>query len=119
MQEEHVLRRPHVTLSNVHKSFDERDVLKGIDLDIKKGEFVAIVGKSGCGKSTLLRLLAGLETYNDGSIQVNQQPLTNLNKHARLMFQDGRLLPWKRVLDNIHIGLSKHQKDKAVEALQH
>src|SRR5690625_4151156 len=85
---------------------------------IQKGEFIAIVGKSGCGKSTLLRLIAGLEKQTKGMIKINNQPLKTLNKYARIMFQDGRLLPWKNVLDNICIGLPKEKKQKAIEALK-
>lgn len=111
-------REAHVQLKGVEKSFAELQVIKGIDLSIQKGEFVAIVGKSGCGKSTLLRLIAGLEKYSKGFIHINDEPLKSLNKQARMMFQDGRLLPWKRVIDNICIGLSKERKEKAMEALE-
>lgn len=119
MIKNHILKEPHIRLEDVQKSYPNRAVLKGIDLTIQTGEFIAIVGKSGCGKSTLLRLLAGLETHSNGLIKINNEPLTNLNKQARIMFQDGRLLPWKRVIDNIHIGLPKNKKDKAIEALRH
>lgn len=108
----------HVYLQSVQKSFTDLEVLKGIDLMIQKGEFIAIVGKSGCGKSTLLRLIAGLEKQTKGMIKINNQPLKTLNKYARIMFQDGRLLPWKNVLDNICIGLPKEKKQKAIEALK-
>src|SRR5699024_3721944 len=116
--EDTTLTENHVVLENIKKSYSELSVLKGIDLNIKKGEFVAIVGKSGCGKSTLLRLLAGLEKQSGGEIRVNDQPLRQLNKYAIIMFQDGRLLPWKRVIDNIHIGLSAEQKEKAIDAIR-
>lgn len=111
-------KEAHVKLEGVQKSYADHQVIRGIDLSIRKGEFVAIVGKSGCGKSTLLRLVAGLERYNKGFIHMNNKPLQALNKQARIMFQDGRLLPWKRVIDNICIGLSKEQKVKAMEALK-
>src|SRR5699024_566589 len=107
----------HILLEGVKKSYSDTPVLKGINLRIQKGEFVAIVGQSGCGKSTLLRLLAGLESQDKGFIQMDDEPLTALNKKARIMFQDGRLLPWKRVIDNICIGLTKEKRPKAVEAL--
>lgn len=83
-------------LQGVRKDFGEFEVLKGMDLTFKKGEFVAIVGKSGCGKSTLLRLVAGLEKPTGGQILVNGKPLNGLNKSSRTMFQDGRLFPWKK-----------------------
>ncbi|HLR74813.1 MAG TPA: ATP-binding cassette domain-containing protein [Virgibacillus sp.] len=108
----------HITLNDVKKSFGQLDVLKGIDLSIQKGEFIAIVGKSGCGKSTLLRLIAGLESTCEGVIQMDNVRIKRLNERARMMFQDGRLLPWKRVIDNICIGLPKEDRSKAVEALK-
>lgn len=117
MIQSQVLKGPHIILEDVQKSYEERAVLKGIDLTIESGEFIAIVGKSGCGKSTLLRLLAGLEKQSEGEIKIHDQPLGDLNKQARIMFQDGRLLPWKRVIDNINIGLERSKKAKAMEAL--
>ncbi|PLT33672.1 ATP-binding cassette domain-containing protein [Bacillus sp. V5-8f] len=108
----------HILLDGVQKSYNGRVVLKGIDLNIRFGEFVAIVGKSGCGKSTLLRLVAGLEPYDGGSISVNSKQLNELNKEARIMFQDGRLLPWKRVLDNVGLGLKGKWKTEALQALE-
>jgi sulfonate transport system ATP-binding protein len=110
-------RSAHVQLENVQKKYADQPVLCGIDLNIQQGEFIAIVGKSGCGKSTLLRLIAGLESYTTGKIQINGNTLTALNQHARMMFQDGRLLPWKNVLANLCIGLPKEKKKKASEAL--
>src|SRR5262245_47329045 len=91
----------HLLIQDVDKSFGTKHVLSGITLEAQRGEFIAIVGKSGCGKSTLLRLLAGLDKPDQGGICVDGQPLNGLNTVARVMFQDARLLPWKRVLDNI------------------
>lgn len=108
----------HIILENVKKSYDNRVVLDGLNLDIQTGEFIAIVGKSGCGKSTLLRLMAGLENLNGGTIKIHGNPLKGLNKDARIMFQDGRLLPWKKVLDNIGVGLTGDWKPRAMEALK-
>jgi sulfonate transport system ATP-binding protein len=87
---------------------------------VAPGEFVAIVGKSGCGKSTLLRLIAGLDAPTGGQILVNGEPLQQMNKVARIMFQDARLVPWKRVLDNVDIGLRRNEwRQRAEEALAH
>jgi sulfonate transport system ATP-binding protein len=108
----------HLSLTKLTKTYNNRKVLKGISLDIEKGEFVAIVGKSGCGKSTLLRLLAGLETSDEGKILINGEELVGLNLHSRIMFQDGRLLPWKKVLDNVGLGLKGEWKPRAIEALK-
>ena len=92
-------------LQGVGKSFGERQVLKGIDLQIEPGEFVAIVGRSGCGKSTLLRLLAGLESAEAGTLLLDGSAPAVEREDVRMMFQDARLLPWKRVADNIGLGL--------------
>lgn len=109
-----------LALQNVEKHFSSKRVLHGINLEIGAGEFVAIVGKSGCGKSTLLRLIAGLDTPTGGQILVNGQPLQQLNQIARIMFQDARLLPWRRVLDNVDIGLKRKEwRIRAEEALDH
>ena len=70
-------------------------MLRGIDLHIPAGQFVAIVGRSGCGKSTLLRLIAGLETATAGTISLGEDARP---EDVRVMFQEPRLLPWARVL---------------------
>jgi sulfonate transport system ATP-binding protein len=94
-------------------------VLDGITLTIEPGEFVAIVGRSGCGKSTLLRLVAGLETADGGSLALDGRPLAAARTDLRIMFQDARLLPWKRVIDNIALGLKGAEgRRRALQALQ-
>nr|WP_245985356.1 ATP-binding cassette domain-containing protein [Oceanobacillus bengalensis] len=107
-----------IQINNIGKSYGERCVLENLSLTIQKGEFVSIVGKSGCGKSTLLRLVAGLEKMNNGTIELNGERLDDLNRYARIMFQDGRLLPWKKTLDNVCLGLPKEKKENAIGALQ-
>ena len=94
-----------VALEGVGKSFGTREVLNDIDLQIRPGEFVAVVGRSGCGKSTLLRLLAGLDTASRGSLRAGADALDTHRDDVRIMYQDARLLPWKRVLDNVALGL--------------
>ncbi|THG83184.1 aliphatic sulfonates ABC transporter ATP-binding protein [Pseudomonas sp. A-1] len=104
-------------LQGVAKAFGERTVLHGIDLHIPAGQFVAVVGRSGCGKSTLLRLLAGLDHATSSELQAGNAPLAAAREDIRLMFQDSRLLPWKRVIDNVGLGLSGDWKSQALEAL--
>jgi sulfonate transport system ATP-binding protein len=108
----------YLQVKGITKQYDNRIVLDGIDLELEEGQFVAIVGKSGCGKSTLLRLIAGLEEASSGSISVDGNPLKGINKNARIMFQDGRLLPWKRILENIGLGLTGDWQPDALEALK-
>ncbi|WP_079508971.1 ATP-binding cassette domain-containing protein [Mesobacillus jeotgali] len=111
-------RVQHIQLNNLKKSFDNTVVLDGINLKVSQGEFIAIVGKSGCGKSTLLRLIAGLEDYSEGTILIKDKDLAGLNTQARIMFQDGRLLPWKRVLENVGLGLKGDWRQNAIAALK-
>ena len=91
-----------LTIRGLRKSFGDNEVLRGIDLHIPAGQFVAIVGRSGCGKSTLLRLIAGLETATAGTIAFGEEARA---EDVRVMFQEPRLLPWARVLSNVEVGL--------------
>lgn len=115
-----------IELRNVGLAF-ERDgrrtpVLRGVDLDVPAGEFVAIVGSSGVGKSTLLRLLMGLVQPNEGTVTVRAKPQPGRLPLA-LVFQDARLLPWRRVAGNVGFGLehggisAAEHKRRVAEAL--
>ena len=104
-------------LTNVEKSFGKNKVLKEVNLSIKSGEFVAIVGKSGCGKSTLLRLIAGLEPVSTGLVRTDEEVVKRNHTDSRIMFQDARLLPWKKVLTNVQIGTKSRSKEEAKAAL--
>jgi len=79
--------------------------LDNVSLAIPAGAFVAIVGPSGCGKSTLLNIAAGLMPPSSGSVRVNGERLSGLNRRATYMFQQDALLPWKNVRDNVALGL--------------
>lgn len=105
-------------ISGLSKRYGSRTVLNHAHLHIEPGQFVAIVGRSGCGKSTLLRLVAGLEQASSGQITVDEQPLTGLSSDTRIMFQDSRLLPWKRVQANVALGLSPDKHDAAAQVLE-
>ncbi len=107
-----------IQISNLAKSYDGVAVLRDINLSIPTGEFVAIVGASGSGKSTLLRLLAGLENPDEGGILRDNQHTSGLNRDTRVMFQDARLLPWRRVIDNVTLGLERAERARGVEALK-
>jgi sulfonate transport system ATP-binding protein len=93
-----------LSIRGLRKSFGDNEVLRGVDLHIPAGQFVAIVGKSGCGKSTLLRMIAGLEKIDAGSISFGDAVQA---EDIRVMFQEPRLLPWARVLSNVEVGLGR------------
>ncbi|MFD3509498.1 ABC transporter ATP-binding protein [Nocardia sp. NPDC058666] len=82
------------------RGFGKRIVLNGIDIEIRRGEFVALLGRSGSGKSTLLRALAELDSEVPGSGELT------VPEQRAVVFQDSRLLPWARVLDNVVLGLT-------------
>jgi sulfonate transport system ATP-binding protein len=92
------------TFQRVERRFGDTRVLRGIDLTVPEGQFLAIIGKSGCGKSTLLRLLTGLDQPDGGRIDRSAQARAPAG--TRIMFQDPRLLPWARITDNVAVGLT-------------
>jgi len=106
-----------VELGAAGKRFGERTVLDGIDLSIPAGRFVAVVGRSGGGKSTLLRLLAGLEAASSGWVLLDGRPFQGLPADVRMLFQDARLLPWQRVIDNVGIARGPDWRRRAATAL--
>jgi sulfonate transport system ATP-binding protein len=88
---------PTVRVNGLTRTFGERRVLDGVDLEIRRGEFVALLGRSGSGKSTLLRVLAGLDPGAKGEVEVEGT--------VAVAFQEPRLVPWKRILANVALGL--------------
>jgi multiple sugar transport system ATP-binding protein len=106
-----------VDLKGVVKSYDGKtNVIHGIDLDIKHGEFVVFVGPSGCGKSTLLRMIAGLETISGGDILIDGKVVNDLPPRSRdiaMVFQDYALYPHKNLYDNMAFGLRLRGTDEA------
>lgn len=107
-----------IEILDLTKIFGSISVLKSVNLEVAPGEFVAIVGRSGCGKSTLLRLVAGLETPTDGGVLLDGEPVRKLNRSVKVMFQDARLLQWKRVLENVGLGLKGEWRSRAEWALE-
>lgn len=94
-------------------------VLEKIDLDVKAGEFVSIVGRSGCGKSTLLRLISGLENDYSGQIRLDGELISKPSLDRGLIFQDPSLLPWMTVRENVafalvHVSIPQKEKDDRV-----
>ncbi len=88
-----------------HTKAGETKVLSGIDLSVRKGEFLAIVGPSGCGKSTLLNLIAGLLESKEGTITIEGAPVQEHRDKIGYMLQKDHLLPWRTTEENICLGL--------------
>lgn len=97
------------TVRHGRRSFGHRAVLTDVNLELRAGEFVAIVGRSGSGKSTLLRILAGLDRGAAGEVLVTERRM--------MVFQDARLLPWLSVLDNVVLGLPSGESTAGRDAL--
>ncbi|MCD2138452.1 amino acid ABC transporter ATP-binding protein [Salinicoccus halitifaciens] len=127
------MMEPIVQYKNVHKSFGDTHVLKGINLDINPGEKIAIIGPSGSGKTTIIRLLMTLEEPTDGDIYVagknlwkiekngkkmpaNERHLASVRKDIGMVFQHFNLFPHKTILDNCAMPLIKVKKMKKSEA---
>jgi spermidine/putrescine transport system ATP-binding protein len=97
-----------VSFRNIYKSFGEVQVLKGIDLDIRQGEFFSLLGPSGCGKTTLLRILAGFEDADEGTLLLEGQEISQLPPNKRsvnTVFQNYALFPHMTVFENVAFGL--------------
>lgn len=95
-------------LDGLTRSFNGRQVLRQIDLEIESGEIVALIGRSGSGKSTILRILAGLDRGYQGGLTVTRD--------VAVAFQDARLLDWKRVRENVALGLRDNDDPRATAA---
>lgn len=96
-------------------------VIKDIDLTVKQGEFVCIIGHSGCGKSTLLNTVSGFAMPNEGQVTMNGKPITKPGPDRMVVFQNYSLMPWMTAYENVYFGLdsvhpnkSKSEKDRIV-----
>lgn len=119
-----------IQLKNIKKSFGSVNVIKGVDLDIRSGEFMVFVGPSGCGKSTLLRLISGLEDITSGTMSFDGQVVNALPPSKRgiaMVFQSYALYPHMTVYDNMAFGMQlagggaaeiKERVEKAAKLLQ-
>ena len=97
-----------VSLENLKKSFGKTQVIHGVNIDIKDGEFIVIVGPSGCGKSTLLRMVAGLETVTEGTVKIDDRVVNDvepMDRDIAMVFQNYALYPHMSVFDNMAYGL--------------
>lgn len=111
-------------INDIHKEFDQKEILKGVSFELHRGEVLVILGPSGCGKSTLLRCINGLEKIQAGDIIFNDTSLTQDNTNwpvirekIGMVFQNYDLFPHMTVIDNILLGPLKVQKREKKEAL--
>ena len=113
----------HVVLRDIHKSFDQQEVIRGLDLEVHDGEFLVFVGPSGCGKSTTLRMIAGLEDISSGELTIDGVQTTHMHPADRgvaMVFQSYALYPHMTVAENMGFslkmsGTSSKQRDTQVK----
>jgi polar amino acid transport system ATP-binding protein len=114
--------KPIINLSGVTKSFGTTQVLKQINLEVRQGEVLVLIGASGSGKSTVLRIMSGLETADAGEVWVNEVPLHDARRareirgHVGMVFQQFNLFPHKNALGNVSLALIKARKMNPVDA---
>ncbi|WP_407428178.1 amino acid ABC transporter ATP-binding protein, partial [Treponema sp.] len=108
-------------IRNIKKSFGENEILKGLSLNVEKGEVIVVLGPSGCGKSTLLRCINGLETIQGGEIRLDGEVISNRSKDMHLIrqkigmvFQSYDLFPHLNVMKNLLLG-PKHAHELALD----
>ena len=102
---------------NVSITFEEKRILEDLCMDVREGEFVALIGPSGCGKSTLLNILAGVLEAETGAVYVDGAAVQGVSSHFAYMPQSDLLLPWKTILDNVTLyGRLHGRKKEAREA---
>ncbi|EGQ7819730.1 spermidine/putrescine ABC transporter ATP-binding protein PotA [Vibrio parahaemolyticus] len=109
--------KPVIRLSGISKSFDGKEIIGNLNLDVNHGEFLTILGPSGCGKTTVLRMIAGFETADNGQIILDDQDVTQVpaeHRHVNTVFQSYALFPHMTVFDNVAFGL-RMQKTPAAE----
>ena len=114
-----------IKISGVDRVYTDTDgvsveALRGIDLDIREGEFISLIGPSGCGKTTLLRLIAGLDKPQAGELTIDGSKITGVGPERGYVFQQGSLFPWLDIEKNISYGLRargvlKTKKEKVGE----
>ena len=113
-----------LTLTNLRKSYDGTETIRGIDLEVASGEFVVLVGSSGCGKSTVLRMIAGLEDVTSGTIRIGERDVTRVPAASRgvaMVFQSYALYPHMTVRENLSFGLKNMRtpRERIAEQVAH
>ncbi len=119
----HHMQQPQIELKQISKSYrfhgQSLKVIQNLDLQIHRGEIVAIVGPSGSGKTTLLRILAGLESFDQGDALIHGETIHDHNQQRAVIFQEPRLLPWLSVQENVQFGLEVQGNHASTRIKQH
>jgi nitrate/nitrite transport system ATP-binding protein len=117
------MTRAYLKLDSISKSFIrsglESEVLRDVNLEIAKGEFVSIIGHSGCGKSTVLNIIAGLFPATTGGVLLENQEVNAPGPERAVVFQNHSLLPWLTVYDNVALAVNKVFAGKKTKAERH
>ena len=116
--------RMDFAIADEHGRKQQIAALEDFNLDIREGEFFTLLGPSGCGKSTFLNVLAGLARKTGGSISIDGQPASGINREQGVVFQGYALFPWRSVLENIEVGLEirkipKRERRETAEQFLH
>ncbi|MGF1759811.1 spermidine/putrescine ABC transporter ATP-binding protein PotA [Photobacterium sagamiensis] len=101
-------KKPVIQLNGLSKSFDGKQIIAGLDLNVNDGEFLTILGPSGCGKTTVLRLIAGFENADNGQVIIANKDVTEIpaeQRHVNTVFQSYALFPHMTVFENVAFGL--------------
>lgn len=105
---------------NIEFSYDDSTkILNNIQMEVKEGEFLVFMGPSGCGKSTFLRMLAGLESFSNGDIEIDGKSVKEAHPDCGVVFQDYSLFPWLTAQANVMLALKQRNKKMAKKELAH
>lgn len=108
MNSKNTAEQPVIRLAGISKSFDGKEIIGHLNLDVNHGEFLTILGPSGCGKTTVLRMIAGFESADNGDIILDGQTVTHVpaeQRHVNTVFQSYALFPHMTVFENVAFGL--------------
>lgn len=108
LNEQHSVEKPVVKLTGISKSFDGKEIISNLNLDVNHGEFLTILGPSGCGKTTVLRMIAGFENVDSGEVILDSQNVTHVpaeQRYVNTVFQSYALFPHMTVFENVAFGL--------------
>ena len=111
-----------LSAENIKKSFDEKVILDGVNLTLRQGELISLLGVSGAGKTTLFNCISGIDRPDSGRVVLGGQDITGQPGHISYMLQKDLLLPYKKIIDNVSLPLllsGKSKKEARAEAGSH